>query len=133
MGYNPNMQNGYNMNNGYNPNYNPNMQNGFNPNAAGVAGLGAINTVKNQSIGQETADFNPNNQGNNFNQNNGYNQQNNFNPNMNNGYNQQGYGQQNMNQNNQNVQMYACPYCGGAITHSTTPCPHCNNPINWGM
>lgn len=133
MGYNPNMQNGYDMNNGYNPNYNPNMQNGFNPNAAGVAGLGAINTVKNQSIGQETADFNPNNQGNNFNQNNGYNQQNNFNPNMNNGYNQQGYGQQNMNPNNQNVQMYACPYCGGAITHSTTPCPHCNNPINWGM
>ena len=125
MGYNPN------MNNGYNPNYNPNMQNGFNPNVAGVAGLGAINTVKNQSVGQDTTGFNQN-QGNGYNPNNGYNQQNDFNANMNNGFNQQGYGQQNVNQNNQNVQMYACPYCGGAVTYGTNPCPHCRSQLNWG-
>lgn len=28
-------------------------------------------------------------------------------------------------------QLYACPYCGGAITQGTNPCPHCNQQVNW--
>jgi len=61
--------------------------------------------------------------------------------NMNNGYNQNiGYEQNNnFNQNiditkdngQQNVQMYACPYCGKAIYQNQSPCPHCNNAVNW--
>ena len=122
-GYNP-YYNNSNMNNGYNPNmqngYNPNqdMSNGFN----NVVGLGAINTQKNQSIGEDTTGFT---------QQNGYSQQNNY------GYNQNQQNTYNPNneyiQQPQNVQMYACPYCGQAIVHMANPCPHCNNQINWGV
>ena len=131
MNYNSNgfgetpVQNGYNSNN-YNPNdYNPNMN-------TGLSGLG-MNQNNNNSF-----DLNKNqpNQGvgsfgqNNFNQNN-FNQ-NNFGQNMNqpaNDYNN-GYNQQNVNP--QNVQMYACPYCGKAVMQGANPCPHCNNFLNWG-
>ena len=123
MGYNPNGQmnsNGYNPNgynaNGYNPNdYNPNM-------AAGVSGLGAVNSGNQNNI---NIDKSQNEVNQNMNQGfNGYNQ-NNFN---------QNYNQQNSNQNvnPQNVQMYACPYCGKAVMHGANPCPHCNNSLNWG-
>ena len=147
MGYN----NGMNYNN-YNDaqNYNPN---GFNAGVgagvgAGVAGLGAVNNVKNSTVdipNQPQNGFNQNmNNGFNQNQNmnNGFNQpQNNFG--QNNGFNQNGFGQNNFNQGmnqgqvqqnvpTQNVQMYACPYCGQAIVHGANPCPHCNNPVNWG-
>ena len=119
QGYNPNMQNGYNPN--------QDMSNGFN----NVAGLGAINTQKNQSIGQDTTGFGNNqNMNNGYNPNNqgyGYNQQNNFN-------NQNNFNQNNFNpQEPQNVQYYACPYCGQAIVHGESPCHHCNNTVNWGM
>ena len=33
--------------------------------------------------------------------------------------------------NNANVQMYACPYCGKGIYQNQSPCPHCNQPVNW--
>ena len=134
MGYN----NGMNYNN-YNDaqNYNPN---GFNAGVGGgIAGLGAVNTVKNSTVdipNQPQNGFNQPQNGFNQGMNNGFNQpQNGFNQNgfSQNGFNQdmnQGQVQQNV--PTQNVQMYACPYCGQAIVHGANPCPHCNNPVNWG-
>lgn len=136
----------YNGNMNYNGNYNGSMNSNYNPNFNNVdnlSGLGAVNTTKNQSIGQDNTGFNQQN-GFNSNINNGFNQNNGFNPNNQNGFNSQNnfnpnnnqnnFNQQNnFNMNNQNVQMYACPYCGNPIVHGANPCPHCNNPINWGM
>ena len=55
------------------------------------------------------------------NQNNGFNHNNGFNQNI------------DITKDNgqQNVQMYACPYCGKAIYQNQSPCPHCNNAVNW--
>ena len=37
----------------------------------------------------------------------------------------------NLEVNNSDVQMYACPYCGKAIYQNQSPCPHCNQVVNW--
>ncbi len=74
-----------------------------------------------------------------YNTQNDYNTQSNMNYNNQNTFNNQNsqvdFNKQNnvnQNNNNQNVQMYACPYCGSAIAFNTSPCPHCQNALNWG-
>ena len=79
------------------------------------------------STGRVYSKDNSANMNNGYNQNMGYEQNNNFN--QNNGYNPNI--DLNKQDNQQNVQMYACPYCGKAIYQNQSPCPHCNNVVNW--
>lgn len=73
------------------------------------------------STGRVYSKENTSNMSNGYNQNIGYEQNNNFNQNI------------DITKDNgqQNVQMYACPYCGKAIYQNQSPCPHCNNAVNW--
>lgn len=79
------------------------------------------------STGRVYTKDNNSNMNNGFNQNTGYEQNNTFNQNT--GYNPNI--DLNKQDNQQNVQMYACPYCGKAIYQNQSPCPHCNQVVNW--